>query len=208
MADETSMRRTPKQARGKQRVDHLLDTAAQVFDEVGIEAASTNLIARRAGVSIGSLYQFFPNKEALFNALVERYAQAMLSVFTAQRLETLTITEIVASMVDEMLALEQEQAGFKAVFMTTSTASQLHVEIVGAVYAMLRAHLPLLTDAQCHETAAVGVGIVKGLMMLSAPPDNLPVERIAGIIKRALLAYLRAVLLELGHPLPPDLRSP
>jgi AcrR family transcriptional regulator len=58
-----------RQARGQRRIDQLLDVAARVFAEVGFEAATTNGIAARAGVSPGSLYQFFPNKDAMAEAL-------------------------------------------------------------------------------------------------------------------------------------------
>ena len=68
-----AVRKLPKQARSQQRVDTILDTAAQLFEEVGYESATTNEIALRAGVPIGSLYQFFTNKDAILNALVERY---------------------------------------------------------------------------------------------------------------------------------------
>lgn len=67
------MRRMPQQQRGQRRVDQIMDSAARTFAEFGIESATTNAIAERAKTSIGSLYQFFPNKEAIILALVERY---------------------------------------------------------------------------------------------------------------------------------------
>lgn len=54
-----------RQARGERRIAQLLDAAASVFCTSGYTAASTNAIAREAGVSPGTLYQFFPNKEAI-----------------------------------------------------------------------------------------------------------------------------------------------
>ena len=69
MPETEPLRREPRQARARQRVNIILDAAAAEFAAVGYEAATTNAIARRAGTSIGSLYQFFPNKEAVLEAL-------------------------------------------------------------------------------------------------------------------------------------------
>src|SRR5690348_13349276 len=68
----SQMRRAPLQARGRRRVDLLLDAAAEVVAEVGVEAATTNAIAARAKTSVGSLYQFFDDKHALIWALSQR----------------------------------------------------------------------------------------------------------------------------------------
>src|SRR5260370_10987245 len=65
--------RAPKRARGKQRVAELLQAAAEVFAEKGYEAATMTEIAARARAPIGSLYQFFPAKEALADMLVQNF---------------------------------------------------------------------------------------------------------------------------------------
>src|SRR5580658_5406344 len=70
---ETTVARAPKRARGKQRVAELLEAAAVVFAEKGYEAATMTEIAARARAPIGSLYQFFPAKEALADMLVQHY---------------------------------------------------------------------------------------------------------------------------------------
>lgn len=67
-------RRTPRQARSKVTVDALLEAAARVFKREGF-AATTNRIAREAGVGIGSLYEYFPDKHALLLALAERHVE-------------------------------------------------------------------------------------------------------------------------------------
>src|ERR1700761_293952 len=69
--------REPKRARGKQRVAELLQAAAAVFAEKGYEAATMTEIAARAGAPIGSLYQFFPVKEALADSLVQNYVAVL-----------------------------------------------------------------------------------------------------------------------------------
>src|ERR1700684_4433432 len=63
----------PKRQRGKQRVAELLAAGAEVFAEKGYAAATMTEIAARAGAPIGSLYQFFPSKEALAGSLVQSY---------------------------------------------------------------------------------------------------------------------------------------
>lgn len=89
-------RRTPKQERSLALVDAVLEATAQILRDHGPEAASTNRIAARAGVSIGSLYQYFPNKTALFSAVSERHvaqldaqAQAIIDEFDARPAEEL-----------------------------------------------------------------------------------------------------------------------
>lgn len=77
------LRRRPKQQRGKERVAKILDAAAAVFNEVGYGAATTHQIAARAGTAIGSLYQFFPNKTAIFNAMELRHVERV-KVFWAK----------------------------------------------------------------------------------------------------------------------------
>src|SRR5437660_11097229 len=80
MAKKISLRRRPRQERGERRIDKILKAAAFVFAKVGYEAATTNAIARQAGTSIGSLYQFFPNKEAILHALAGRYLAELRAV--------------------------------------------------------------------------------------------------------------------------------
>lgn len=73
----SSKRRAPRQERGRRRVAKILDAAEEVFAEVGYETATNTEIAERAETSIGSVYQFFPSKEAILEALVERYAEEL-----------------------------------------------------------------------------------------------------------------------------------
>jgi len=75
-------RRIPMQSRSRQKVDAILDGAAQVLVQVGFEKASTNRIARASGVSIGTLYQYFDCKEAVCDALAERTVERVLNNLT------------------------------------------------------------------------------------------------------------------------------
>ena len=73
----TSPRKQPLQRRSQETVDAILSATAQVLVKRGYEGANTNRIAEAAGVSVGSLYQYFPSKEALVTALIERHSESI-----------------------------------------------------------------------------------------------------------------------------------
>jgi AcrR family transcriptional regulator len=79
-----ALRRTPVQERRAARVHRMLDAAASLLDEVGYEATTTSLIAARAGVSVGSLYQFFPDRRAVLQALAVRSFERFSTVLAAR----------------------------------------------------------------------------------------------------------------------------
>mgnify|MGYP001104088215 CR=1 FL=1 len=84
MAEEPTshLRNRPRQARSAARVELLLDVAEEVFEEVGYDAATTNLVAQRAGVPVGTLYRWFPDKVALAEALTDRYLDRLVTLYT------------------------------------------------------------------------------------------------------------------------------
>jgi len=76
----TSPRKPATQARAQSTVDAILEATARILVRLGYDRASTNKIAAEAGVSVGSLYQYFPSKEALVAALVDRHVEEMFRV--------------------------------------------------------------------------------------------------------------------------------
>ncbi|MDZ7960382.1 MAG: TetR/AcrR family transcriptional regulator [Aulosira sp. DedQUE10] len=80
----TTPRKLPQQDRSKFTVDVILTATAHILIEEGYDKASTNRIAERAGVSIGSLYQYFPNKASLIAALHERHVSTMMTVIESK----------------------------------------------------------------------------------------------------------------------------
>jgi AcrR family transcriptional regulator len=105
MAAQLNPRKQPKQARSKATVEAILQAAAQVLVDEGYDKASTNRVAKVAGVSVGSLYQYFPNKDAMFLALADEHAGQMISMLQemAEKLLTAPIPEAVRTYIDAML---------------------------------------------------------------------------------------------------------
>lgn len=74
-------RRVPLQERSRERVSRILDSAAHEFAERGVEAATIEAIAERADTSVGSIYQFYPNKLALYEAIGDKYLEEVRALF-------------------------------------------------------------------------------------------------------------------------------
>jgi AcrR family transcriptional regulator len=68
-----SPRKNPKQQRSRSLVDSAVEAAARILSRMGYEGATTNRVAETAGISIGSLYQYFPNRDALIGAVIDRH---------------------------------------------------------------------------------------------------------------------------------------
>jgi AcrR family transcriptional regulator len=80
----TTPRKLPQQDRSKVTVDAILTATTHILIEEGYDKASTNRIAERAGISIGSLYQYFPNKESLIAALRDRHVSSMMAMIESK----------------------------------------------------------------------------------------------------------------------------
>ena len=89
-ANPTHLRRRPVQQRSAARVERMLEACAQLIDEVGYDGVTTTLIAERAGVAVGSLYQFFPDKRAVVQALTTRNLDRFMEL-SVQKLSTATL---------------------------------------------------------------------------------------------------------------------
>ena len=102
----------PKRKRGIARVAKLLDAGAAVFAEQGYKAATMTEIAARAGAPIGSLYQFFPNKDVLADALIARYAEHVEAALDRIRAEARALdgTQLADRLLD-VLVTDRAQSG-------------------------------------------------------------------------------------------------
>ena len=80
-------RREPRQRRARETVEAVLDAVVRILKRGGIEAVTTNRVAEVAGVSIGSVYQYFPDKRAIFAALHERHIREIDRVVESKLME-------------------------------------------------------------------------------------------------------------------------
>jgi len=88
VTSSTPLRRQPVQQRSAKRVERMLEACASLIEEVGYDGVTTTLIAERAGVAVGSLYQFFPDKRAVVQALTQRNLDKFMDSITARFAKT------------------------------------------------------------------------------------------------------------------------
>src|SRR5262245_38954880 len=86
----TSPRKNPMQSRSRATVDAILRAAGRAFADHGYDEVTTNLVAQIAGVSIGSLYQYYPSKDALVAALIEGHIDRMAKAVRTRLSEVAT----------------------------------------------------------------------------------------------------------------------
>jgi AcrR family transcriptional regulator len=108
------MRRTPRQLRAKQTVDAMLEAVVKILKEGGIEKITTNRIADVAGVSIGSVYQYFPDKKAIFEALHDRHVREAIRVAEHAVVENAqgSVEKLFRALLDGLVDLHAEDSEF------------------------------------------------------------------------------------------------
>jgi len=200
-ADERPRRR---QARGERRIAQLLEAAASVFCTTGYTAASTNAIAREAGVSPGTLYQFFPNKEAiaielgdrLMHEMREAYGEALAPVAPATPLE-----EAVGSAVDRFIAFNCDHPVFFALMHGPDIPGRiaeehdaLHATLVTRIEARLASLLPDAPTADVTRTAHVCLGMYKAGLELVLAHEGAEREAYVRELKNVLFRYLEPMI--------------
>jgi AcrR family transcriptional regulator len=170
-------RREPRQTRSRETVDAVLEAVPRVLKRHGARAITTNRIAEAAGVSIGSLYQYFPDKRAIFTALHDRHvddvrhvlertmvdcASASLEDFTRELVERLANVHAEDADLHEIVAgaVPETNHGFKSALESVfeKVISRAEQEGYGARYGADEANrmlfvLPHLVEALVHGVA-------------------------------------------------------
>ena len=109
------LRRVPVQGRSLARVHRMLDACATLVDEVGYDGLTTTLLAERAGVAIGSVYQFFPDKRAVVQALTQRNLDAYVERLSARIADggLAKWWDAVDTAIDEYIDMHRHVPGFR-----------------------------------------------------------------------------------------------
>ena len=198
-----------RQARGQRRIDLILDVAALLFAEVGFDAATTNVIAERAGIPVGSIYQFFPNKDAIAEALADRFVERLRTtqaVFGPE-IEYLPLDELIDHVIDPLVAFHVAHPGFQALFTGSIVSPRLAAAVQGFLAAvvaraeaMFAVRAPHLTPERRARCARVSVGIVRALLPLIVATDDAERGAMVAELKAVQRGYLAPLFDDGGDP--------
>jgi AcrR family transcriptional regulator len=163
----------PKRERGRQRVAAIMDAAVAVFTEKGYDAATMTEIAARSATAIGSLYRFFPTKEALADALLQRYAlQAQNGLAELrQQVPEMTLDATADALVDFVLVL-QSQRSFATALVDARSGSEdqrarFREAMRGGIAGILAGAIMGLKPARAKVMAVVLLHMLKGVTTIA-----------------------------------------
>jgi AcrR family transcriptional regulator len=198
-AARVQQRRRPVQERARRRREEILDATAQILESQGWDALNTNAVARQAQISIGTVYDYFPNREALLLALLERYEERLAAAMD----EALALADPLAAAsaaVDVLARFWASEPGYRVAWLGTRmtdlldrTGARWSDRFTERVAVTLHALAPQRDAAELRIIARTAVHLVSGLLLAAVTSEDR--EALVAEARAALLAYLSARLL-------------
>jgi AcrR family transcriptional regulator len=196
------LRRQPQQKRSQERVERILDAAAIVFDEVGFEAATTHAIAARANTAVGSLYQFFPDKLAIFNALELRHVERVYVMWSKLarpeviQLPFIDFIHTLVSLVEQLFTNPISRIVFVQFFISPKIFKNIDAsftqEVIQFAAQLFRMRNPALTEQRSQLLAEVAVNSSNTLILMALRTNKAHSQEIITEIENLLKGYLQA----------------
>jgi AcrR family transcriptional regulator len=194
--------RRPTQARAVRRREEILDATARVLDKDGWDSLTTNGVAREAGTSIGTVYEYFSSREALLAGLLERHEQhlrdAIEAAFARAGGDPFAAADAV---VDAFVSVWRSEPGYRAAWSASQTGGLLGrtgdrwaAGFTRRVGTVLRGFFPSAASTTATATARTAVYLVSGLLLAAMSGPARHERRLVAETKRALRAYIAAAM--------------
>ena len=204
MGENQERRQARRQKRGALRVEEVLQAAGALFAEVGYDKVTTNMIAERAGVSRGSLYQFFPNKEAIAQAFaadaIEQLHRVYDSMLSSEAM-TLPLQEFLDTFIDRIVAFNRNCPGYLALELGSTISSSLALVLaklqqglLARQDALLAVYWPHSTGEQRHLPLLITYRLFLALLPLALQGDEEQQKTIVHEMKMVLYRYLEPIV--------------
>jgi AcrR family transcriptional regulator len=199
-----SLRKKPLQERSRLRLERILAAGEKEFADEGYDGATMEKIAERAGTSIGSVYQFFPDKRALFRSVAERYESDSRDYFAKLIFEAqpgMSVDELIDYALEGVWTFMRQGDGLRAVWLNGLLSREL-LELAGAMNEksaevlsqLLAARAPKLPRARRELVARFTIDLVGSMLFVAARNPAATGEKIIEELKLNVKAYLGRVL--------------
>jgi AcrR family transcriptional regulator len=196
----SSPRRAPQQERGERRLAQLLEAAASVLARAGYDAATMTEIADSANASIGTLYQYFPNKPAIVLALRSQYAKEMEERWTHLDQDTtaqMSVSQIAHRLIELTNRFVEDHPAYFPIldapvkYRRNQEAKNRLRERIASIF---RGKKPSISPDAAYRMANVSLQIIKSMNLLYADADAKERNELVKEYKLLLAAYLEARL--------------
>jgi AcrR family transcriptional regulator len=189
-------RKMPVQSRSAATFDAILEAAARILERHGLEGFNTNAVAARAGVSVGSLYQYFPGKDALMAALIRKDAQAFLVSIEAAASHK-DFRQGMTALIDAAIGHQLDRPGLARILdfeekrLPLDKESAAIFSAIGAKLAgFLAPHLQNADRLKAGEVARDVAAITRGLIDAAGEAGETDRASLAARVSRAVHGYL------------------
>ena len=194
-SEKTPSVRAPRLERGRARVAALLAAAAAVFADKGYEAATMTEVAAKAGASIGSLYQFFPTKPLLAQALHDDLLERLTALLETMRAEA--AGQPAASVVERLFARVRDFLAAHPAFAALADRRDIdkqkkkatRARLRGLIAALLTGAEPPLPEARAEAAAVIVLHLIRAAIMLDDPDEAYVRDAALAEMRRMLAAY-------------------
>ena len=188
-------RKLPTQARSADTVAVILTAAAHILDSSGYNEYSTNAIAKRAGVSVGSLYQYFPSKDAITVALIQQEGQRVASSIEKVSVQEIDWQEVLRKMID--IAVQHQLARPQLARILDVEEARLRprsdtVSIPLLLEGVLQRGLPHASPSNLQTLALDIVAITKGIADVAAEQRKVSQDDLRRRLTSAVFGYLKS----------------
>lgn len=196
---DAGRRTAPQQVRSGKMVERILDSAAALFAERGIEAVTTNHIADHAGVAVGSLYRYFTDKDAILAGLADRHVAGLSSIFEHVVVDdpALELPELLDRALVPLVAYQVDHPDLAVVLgygvgHDLPGVRHMYEFLVDAVGVVVAAWVPGVPKVERETTAIAIVGIARALLFEAPVRDERERKRLIRELKYVLEAYINA----------------
>lgn len=193
-------RRAPQQKRAQKRIDEILDTTARLLSKVGLDDLTTVMIAQELGISVGSVYHYFPNKFSILYAVGEQWLEEMTIVLDAVDswgIEEMGVAVFVDCYCDEMLkTYRQQEAVLPLVQAMFSVPELRHLderhddEIISCLMRVIHKLTPTIKKDELNRMGRLILEVSHALFLVIAEQNKSRGAKTLADLKKILTDYL------------------